>query len=397
MFAGCPIRSIQNGVPHDFHIVQARRLPGHVLKLFSALSDKYTKQRVFLDTGQLAVGEKWLATIDKALHESIIFFCAIGAKWESRDLHDPHDFVRREISTALARRKPVVPLLFNGARLPVRDELPEDCRAMLDYQVMAFDPYDLQLYEDKVQKLVSAVEVMTKTLFDVGDTDVVCRLHLSVSSNKGSGSVGFSLRNSQGDITFFQSVPVSGNGIHVISFPVGPHTLKVAEVVSSGREDFGRLKYATEEVLKLSPLPCWSTSRPSSIGSRSPPRSKTSSARPRPSSGREISSLWEWRRSSSSAMRQRLWAMYAEFVGKFRDGPPLSPFADCFQQLSKRAHKYCLWLRVASAVTAGRPAKQAILYALPHFSSLRYKTPRPLWCTGTALVAARSAEGGGRK
>jgi hypothetical protein len=208
-------------------------VPGHVLKLFSTLSDKYTRQRVFLDTGQLAVGERWPDAIDKALNSSIIFFCAIGAKWNSRDLHEPGDYVRREISTALARGKPVVPLLFDGARLPARDDLPEDCRGMLDHQVMVFDPYDLQLYEDKLQKLLGSVEAMTKTLSDSGDPDATCRLYLEISSNKGKGGVGFKLLNPRGDLTLCEWIPVSGSGTQRIAFPIGPHTLKITETVTS--------------------------------------------------------------------------------------------------------------------------------------------------------------------
>jgi hypothetical protein len=59
----------------------------------------------------------------------------IGNQWLTlksgngvRRLDDPHDFVRIEISKALAGNVRVIPLLVNNAKMPVEKDVPADIR-----------------------------------------------------------------------------------------------------------------------------------------------------------------------------------------------------------------------------------------------------------------------------
>jgi hypothetical protein len=67
------------------------------------------------DAVLVIVGKHWL----DAAHEG-------GPKDGKRRLEDPTDFVRIEVSAALARGIPVVPILVGGASMPSPDRLPPD-------------------------------------------------------------------------------------------------------------------------------------------------------------------------------------------------------------------------------------------------------------------------------
>jgi hypothetical protein len=66
-----------------------------------------------------------------------VLLAVIGPRWlDARDdknqrrLDDPNDFVRIEISVALKRNIPIIPVLFEGAKVPDSAQLPEDLREL---------------------------------------------------------------------------------------------------------------------------------------------------------------------------------------------------------------------------------------------------------------------------
>lgn len=92
---------------------------------------------VFRDTDAVAAGTHLPMIVLAALSKSNSVAVLIGPDWLScvnaaamRRLDIPTDLARHEIATALREGKPVVPVLFGGARMPTADELPEDIAAL---------------------------------------------------------------------------------------------------------------------------------------------------------------------------------------------------------------------------------------------------------------------------
>src|SRR5262249_25878848 len=54
----------------------------------------------------------------------------------------PDDFVRIEIAWALTRRKRLIPLLVNGARMPDAERLPDDLKPLAHRNAWALAPHD---------------------------------------------------------------------------------------------------------------------------------------------------------------------------------------------------------------------------------------------------------------
>jgi len=112
---------------------------GHALHLFYYLREHVRGERVFLDTG-IEAGDEFAQKIERELASCEIFIALIGKRWltmqgdAGRRLDDPGDFVRMEIAAALGRGITVVPVLVDGAHMPLGKDLPEDISGLLAHQ-----------------------------------------------------------------------------------------------------------------------------------------------------------------------------------------------------------------------------------------------------------------------
>jgi hypothetical protein len=107
-----------------------------------ALSDKLNRRRgfeVFKDVDNIRPGQDWLETVEESIEQCDVLLVLIGNDWrdargdEGHSL-DENDHVRREIEAGLARKKAVIPILFENADLPHSNELPESIRPLLRRQ-----------------------------------------------------------------------------------------------------------------------------------------------------------------------------------------------------------------------------------------------------------------------
>ena len=114
---------------------------GRAGRLYDVLVNRFDARNVFQDVATIEPGTDFMQRVSEALAASDVALVVIGTDWVTatqrdgrRRLDDPDDFVRREVSAALAAELPVVPVLVAGAELPAADELPEDLRALVNRQ-----------------------------------------------------------------------------------------------------------------------------------------------------------------------------------------------------------------------------------------------------------------------
>ncbi|HEV2762369.1 MAG TPA: hypothetical protein VGV38_05180, partial [Pyrinomonadaceae bacterium] len=93
----------------------------------------------------------------RALRSCEVLLAVVGPSWldaENRArLHDPRDYVRREISTALGRRGArVLPVLTEGASMPRAEDLPEDLKPLALCNARPLSPSH---WETDVERLVA--------------------------------------------------------------------------------------------------------------------------------------------------------------------------------------------------------------------------------------------------
>jgi hypothetical protein len=90
-----------------------------------------------MDVDNIRLGVNFVEVLRNEVASCGVLLAVIGRNWlDARDnegnrrLENPDDFVRVEISAALQRDIPVIPILVDGARIPSADRLPDDLKEL---------------------------------------------------------------------------------------------------------------------------------------------------------------------------------------------------------------------------------------------------------------------------
>lgn len=95
----------------------------------------------FMDASSIPPGELWPETIKTTLVNADIVIAVIGPNWlrcqdeaGRRRIDKPNDWVRCELRTALQKGKKIIPVLIDDAKMPSRQDLPDDLMDFADIQ-----------------------------------------------------------------------------------------------------------------------------------------------------------------------------------------------------------------------------------------------------------------------
>jgi hypothetical protein len=151
--------------PRIFISYRRQDSQGSAGRLYDRLRERFGDGTIFRDVDTIGAGADFVKDIHDAIEHSDIVIVVIGNKWlavgdEKGNLriHDPDDFVRLELATALAKDKRVIPALVDDAIMPDAEILPEDLRSLAFRNAVHIrnDSFDddvnrllRHLYEDK--------------------------------------------------------------------------------------------------------------------------------------------------------------------------------------------------------------------------------------------------------
>jgi hypothetical protein len=100
--------------------------------IFSRLAARFGPDHVFRDCDSMAPGALYPGKIRTALDRCRVVVAVIGPRWldatddTGRRIDNPKDWVRIELSEALRRGIPVIPVVLDETVLPGRSDLPSD-------------------------------------------------------------------------------------------------------------------------------------------------------------------------------------------------------------------------------------------------------------------------------
>jgi hypothetical protein len=98
--------------------------------LRALLARQFGVEKIFRDLDSIKLGTNFPEVINKTLDDANVILVLIGKKWltiKKRGhprIKAKNDYVRIEIETALKLRKPIIPILLNGASMPLKAQLP---------------------------------------------------------------------------------------------------------------------------------------------------------------------------------------------------------------------------------------------------------------------------------
>ena len=136
-------------------------------RLYDRLVARFGAERVFMDIDTLGLGVDFVEELRRTVASCDVLLAVIGRLWlDAKDeegrrrLDDPEDFVRTEISAALARNVRVIPVLVNGSTMPRSADLPEVINGLARRN--AIDLPDLH-WSQTVTTLIAALEKVVIT------------------------------------------------------------------------------------------------------------------------------------------------------------------------------------------------------------------------------------------
>src|ERR1700759_4110384 len=105
-------------VPGRIFISYRRRDdPGGAGRLFDALNEAFSPDRLFLDVDSIEPGQDFVDVIEDRGAQSAVLLAVIGQHWVdasdgqgNRRLDSPQDYVRIEIESAMKQDKRVIPV-----------------------------------------------------------------------------------------------------------------------------------------------------------------------------------------------------------------------------------------------------------------------------------------------
>jgi hypothetical protein len=123
--------------PKVFITYRRDETAAHAGRLYDAMVARFGEDNVFMDV-DMAPGVDFVERIREAVAACHVLIVVMGPRWATVEdergtarLADPEDFVRLEVETALRRPDVTpIPVLVSGARMPNRDDLPPELRAI---------------------------------------------------------------------------------------------------------------------------------------------------------------------------------------------------------------------------------------------------------------------------
>jgi hypothetical protein len=104
---------------------------GFAHAIHDRLVENLPKEQIFMDVVGIEPGADFAEKLESTVNQCRVLFALIGKRWLGENgegtarIHDPKDWVRAEVSTAIKRSARVIPVLLDGMTMPPTVSLPE--------------------------------------------------------------------------------------------------------------------------------------------------------------------------------------------------------------------------------------------------------------------------------
>lgn len=128
-----------------------------------------------MDIDTIEPGEDFVTVIENAVGSCEILIAVIGRNWLSTTagtaprLHDPKDFVRLEIASALRRNIRVIPILVQRASMPKQQDLPDELAQFTRRNALELSDLD---WQNDVAQLINLMDRILGENLTNGESDL---------------------------------------------------------------------------------------------------------------------------------------------------------------------------------------------------------------------------------
>jgi hypothetical protein len=142
--------------------VSYRRVPSTAWagRIADRLRAHFGSQTVFIDVSDIRPGADFPEAVDARIRQSAVLIAVVDSRWGSADAQGrtrwgADDWVLTEVSAALSRQVPVIPVLVDRAEMPRPDDLPAVIRDLAHRNAIELSPLN---FDSDIERLIRALE-----------------------------------------------------------------------------------------------------------------------------------------------------------------------------------------------------------------------------------------------
>ena len=135
-------------------------------RIQDVLRSRFGYESVFRDVDSIPSGLDFRSRLEQAVDDCDVLLAIIGERWLETDesgkrrICHPADYVRMEIGLALARNKPVVPVLIGRTSMPEEGELPAELAELVYKNAVRIDHE--WGFQEQMVKLIRDIEYISQ-------------------------------------------------------------------------------------------------------------------------------------------------------------------------------------------------------------------------------------------
>lgn len=109
---------------------------GFAHAIHDRLVENLPKEQVFMDVVGIDPGADFVDKLKSTVNQCSVMLALIGRRWLGDNgggrprIHEPNDWIRTEVATAIERGVRIIPVMLDGASMPPAESLPEDLRPL---------------------------------------------------------------------------------------------------------------------------------------------------------------------------------------------------------------------------------------------------------------------------
>jgi len=162
-------------------IISYRRIDSQAIagRIFDRLVARYGASSVFMDIDAIPIGVDYREHLEGALNRCDAVIVVVGPQWlrpqaggEPR-LFNEADPVRSEVETAILKKKIVIPVLVDHAKMPAEENLPAELKSFAYLNALEIDAG--RDFETHVNRLIASLDRFVGKAHDASTASVIAQ------------------------------------------------------------------------------------------------------------------------------------------------------------------------------------------------------------------------------
>ena len=131
--------------------------------LVSKFEEVFGRNSTFFDAGSISGGQQWDSKIRTSLEQSMIVVTLINKDWKIESLYHSNDWVFEEIRLALENNLFLLPVVMEGSKMPLSEDLPKEVEEFARRQAYFIDSRSVNIFDSSIKAISEDIKNLLGT------------------------------------------------------------------------------------------------------------------------------------------------------------------------------------------------------------------------------------------